>query len=385
MTDNHAWQSPEAAGPVRPSGSEPSYSPATTPATPPGAGPGANAGWTPPPKPGLIPLRPLEFGTILGAPYRLLRRNPRPTFGVSLLLVGVAYLLTFLVTGLVTFFAFSRIDSAASASDADDIAAGAVALIVLSTLVPMILLLVATAIMQAIVVLEVARQSLGEKLRFPQLWRLAKGRIGAVVGYTLVVTVIVLVALVAAIAVVVAAFVAGDAGIAIGIGLAVLLVLGGIVLTAWLTTKLAFVPSAIVLERVSIRAAISRSWRLTNNAFWRTFGTLLLVAIILNVASSIVSAPLQIAASFLPAILAPTGDETVVIVVLVVTVVVSLIATVVISAVILVIQSATTALLYLDQRIRKEGLDLDLIRYVEARQVGDAGARNPFETVRETA
>ena len=43
---------------------------------PPGAG-----GWTPPPKPGLLPLRPMGFGTLLWAPFRTLRRNPAATFG----------------------------------------------------------------------------------------------------------------------------------------------------------------------------------------------------------------------------------------------------------------------------------------------------------------
>ena len=40
-------------------------------APPPGRG-----RWTPPPKPGLLPLRPMGFGTLLWAPFRTLRRNP---------------------------------------------------------------------------------------------------------------------------------------------------------------------------------------------------------------------------------------------------------------------------------------------------------------------
>src|SRR5690349_10124134 len=35
--------------------------------------------WTPPPKRGLVPLRPIPFGTVLGTPFRLQRRAPRTT------------------------------------------------------------------------------------------------------------------------------------------------------------------------------------------------------------------------------------------------------------------------------------------------------------------
>src|SRR5690606_17141166 len=37
-------------------------------------------GWTPPVKPGLIPLHPLTVGNILGGTFSVMRRNPRATF-----------------------------------------------------------------------------------------------------------------------------------------------------------------------------------------------------------------------------------------------------------------------------------------------------------------
>ncbi|MCU1513934.1 MAG: hypothetical protein JWO10_1024, partial [Microbacteriaceae bacterium] len=103
MSDNGQWQSP--GGPVPPFAG---YAPAPTGT--PAAGQG-NQGWTPPPKPGLIPLRPLDLGTILGAAFRVLRRNPKPTFGAALLIQGIAYFVIIVAVGLVTFFAFSRLDS----------------------------------------------------------------------------------------------------------------------------------------------------------------------------------------------------------------------------------------------------------------------------------
>lgn len=365
MTQNEPWHAPAGLGqpPIPPYGS-PS----------PGAGPaaGIRSGWTPPPRPGLIPLRPLDVGTILAAPYQLLRRNPRPTFGMSLLLQGGVLLLTLVVVSVAAFFSLSRIDFAVDSEVSDEIVAGSIGMILLSALVPLALSLVATAIMQGIIVLEVARQSLGEKLRFRQLWALARGRMLALVGYSLALTVVLLVAVAVVIAVVAGVSFLGSAGVIAGVALALLLGAGLVVLGAWVGTKLAFVPSILMLERLPLREAIGRSWRLSTGAFWKILGILLLVAVILNVVSSIAGAPLQFVSALLPALVAPTGDETVIIGLVVAVTVVSLVLTIVVSAVILVVQSATTALLYLDQRIRKEGLDLELARYVEARQSGGA-------------
>ena len=44
------------------------------------------------------------------------------------------------------------------------------------------------------------------------------------------------------------------------------------------------------------------------------------------------------------------------------------------------VQSAATALIYLDLRIRREGLDLELARFVEAKQSGDQAVPDPYLT-----
>lgn len=378
MTQNEPWQAPAGAGqpPFAPHGSPP---PVADPA------PGIGSGWAPPPRPGLIPLRPLDVGTILAAPYQLLRRNPRPTFGMSLLLQGGVLLLTLVVVSVAAFFSLRRLDFAAGAEVSDEIVAGSIGMVALSSLIPLALSLVATVIMQGIIVLEVARQSLGEKLPFGRLWALARGRILALVGYSLALTAAALVAVVAVVAVVViVALIAtvsdlGQAGLVAVVALALLLGAVLVALGAWIGTRLAFVPSILMLERLTVRESLGRSWRLSTGAFWKILGILLLVAVILNVVSAIAGTPLQVVALLLPAVIAPTGDETAIIALLVAMTVVSLVLTIVVSAVILVVQSATTALLYLDRRIRTEGLDLELARYVEARQAGGAsGLADPY-------
>ena len=40
--------------------------------------------WTPASRPGIIPLHPLTFGTILGRSFAALRQNPRVLLGFAL-------------------------------------------------------------------------------------------------------------------------------------------------------------------------------------------------------------------------------------------------------------------------------------------------------------
>jgi len=88
----------------QPAYAEPSYAaPGTYPPTAPG-------GWTPPPKPGLLPLRPLGFGTLLWAPFRTLRRNPAATFGSGLVVQLASVVATAAVFVPFLLYTFSRVE-----------------------------------------------------------------------------------------------------------------------------------------------------------------------------------------------------------------------------------------------------------------------------------
>lgn len=381
MTDEQSWQAPGGppiapSGPPAPSAPAPfsGYSP------PPGApDAGQPAGWTPPPKPGLIPLRPLDLGTILGASFRVLRRNPRPTFGVALLVQGVVTLVTLGVVGYSTISSLVRIDNAGQA-DENTIIAGTVGVAFVSALLSVFLGLVANAWLQGIIVIEVSRAALGEKLTLKQLWGLAKGRFGALIGWSLLIAGVFLVAI--AIVVAVIWLMVSTMG-ALGVGLGVLVgFLGGIALLVvgvWVGTKLSLVPSALMIERVRLREAIARSWSLTNQAFWKTFGIQLLVSVIVGIAMNVIVAPFSILAPLLLILLDPngTGSATAVIAAVVVYIL-QLVVTLVLSAIGAIIQTAATALIYIDLRMRKEGLDLELAKYVEGRQATTTSLGNPY-------
>ncbi len=388
MTDDRAWQAPGGTPPAPPPPSFASPGPVYGPPQdgppqygplPPGQAPGAAPGWTPPPKPGLIPLRPLDLGTLLGASFRTLRRNPRPTFGMALLVQGIVSVVTLLAVGLPVLASILRLDSAAP-GDESAILAGTFGTAAISTLLAVCLGIVANAWLQGIIVLEVARATLGEKLTLRGLWGHAKGRMGALIGWS---------AILAAVLVVVLAVFIGIIWVmvatlgALGIGLGVLVgILGGLallVLGIWIGTKLSLVPSVLMLERLSIRESVRRSWELTGGYFWKVFGIQLLVSVILSVASNIVTAPFSIVAPILVYFVDPngTGSSWAIGMALVVYVV-QLIVTLVVAAIVAVIQTAANALIYLDLRMRKEGLDLALAKFVEARQAGATALADPY-------
>lgn len=389
MNDSPQWQSPGAAGgqrPVPPGGVQPPspFDPGASFAA--GDAPLPPAGWTPPPKPGLIPLRPLDLGTILGAAFKTMRYNPKPTFGTALLIQGIVYVFAMVVVGAVAFASLSRIDSA-SPQDEAQVVAGSYGAIALSAIVPVLLSIAASALLQGIIVLAVMRATLGEKPRLPRLLRMARGRIWALIGWTGVVILAVIVALGVIVGLIVLlALTNSVAGVIGGVLVGLFGGIGLAVCWAWLSTKLSLVPSVLMAERTSIRAAMRRSWALTNRSFWRTFGIQLLVAAIVGIATQVITTPISFIAGMLIGLVDPNGQNPGTAIGGAIAVYgVLVIVTVVFGAITAVIQSATTALIYVDLRMRKEGLDLDLARFVEARQSGAAGLADPFAAAQTAA
>lgn len=320
--------------------------------------------WTPPPKPGLIPLRPLGFGTLLGAPFQVLRRNPKATFGSALLVQAVTVLVTLVVVGAVTFFALGRIETA-PVEDQDAVEAGAIVAIVLSALVPLALSIVASALLQGVIVLEVARATLGEKLRLAALWRQVGRRVWPLVGWILLLSAALLVGVLLIAGLVFLCALLGGGWIALAVIIGVLGGLGLIAAYAWVNTRTALVPSLIVLERQRIWASVRRSWSLTTGFFWRTLGVLLLIGLIVGVISQIVTTPLTLLFSAATSLIDPNASFEAYIPAAVLYLL-TILVTLVVGAVAAVVQSAAVALIYIDLRMRKEGLDLELQRFVEA-------------------
>jgi len=374
VSDSGGWQRPGSGGPPQAPlpGSDPTAGPPGPPAgwDQPGAGgwdqPGAGGQWEPAdtaPKPGTIPLRPLGVGELLDGSLQAIRRNPKPMLALPAV-VGAVY-------GLATGALLSRtaptlLNPFRSGSGLTDAQSGRLALDGLRLAPVVVLFGLATLAVTAVLTVVVARSALGDRTTARQAWRLARGRVLPLIGLGLVLGVAASIALAVGIAVLVAlgfAVVASTSGGAQVVLLVVVVLLGlaAVVLFALVYVgRLGLTPVVLVLDGwfpgstgrpIGLFAAIARTWRLTRGHLWRTLGILLLVQLIASVAAQLIQVPLGLIG--IPLGASGTAARVGMPILTALTSVVGLVIS-------LPFTAAGTTLTYLDLRMRREGLDLEL-------------------------
>lgn len=335
------------------------------------------AAWTPATRPGIVPLRPLGFGTILGRSFTALRHNPKVLLGFAL---GVQAVSLLAVTGVLVaagIASFSRLASLQPGTDDfDTVMAGSIALV---GILGVVVTLAATAlgtIVQGIVVVEVSRAVVAEKLSVRLLWRRIRPVAWRLIGFGLLVTL----ALGVTVAIVFGIFFALSATAGFGgFLIALLLSLGLIPLWLWLGTKLMLVPAVISIERAPIGAAIGRSWRLMRGRFWVGLGVTVIVNASFGALAQVVSVPFSLVSTGFTTVLTPTGDvDVATVIAFLVGGVVTQLVVFVLQCVSLVVLATASSLVYVDARMRHEGLDLDLLAYVDRRDAGATELADPF-------
>lgn len=342
--------------------------------------------WTPAPKKGIIPLHPLSFGMLLGKAFAALRHNPKVLFGFAVVIQLIVVIVTAVVMGVVLFTTFSRLETVSPSSpDFEAVMAGTIAVNVIAGLAVGVASIAFTAMMQGVVAAEVGYAAIGVKATLRMLWRRMAPAFWRLAGFASL-SVAAVFGLFIIAAVIIAGFVAGGLGgsmemVGVVVLVVILIVLACIPLAVWLTTKLLLVPSILVLERARFRDAFVRSWRLTRGRFWVAFGVTFLISAIMGIAAQVVSVPATLLGSLLGSVVAPTGAaDPSAVVAFIVTLIAPQILLLVIQAITLVVQSTGAALVYLDCRMRYEGLDQTLIAYVERRDLGwtDEQQEDPF-------
>ncbi|WP_104117082.1 hypothetical protein [Arthrobacter sp. B1805] len=320
-----------------------------------GGGPyGAAPQYQAPPKPGVIPLRPLGLGEILDGAFQACRRNPLATFGIAVLLQAVVALVTVLLIGNV----LSSFEVFEARNPTPDSMIGAFASLGVFASVAGVVSAVALLVLQGILVIPIARAVINQRTSFGQAWRLARTRFLPLLGFGLL------------------SFVAGLLGLVLLVGISALailgldeysavvivpLVIGAVVLMVWVTVKLVVAPAALMLEGTGPWTSIKRSWLLTRGNWWRTFGIVLLTSIIVSIIASVISTPLTFAVSLIFGFSSTSStapDALASLPILVATQAITALFT----AIGYAFQAGVTSLLYVDLRIRREGFDVVLLR-----------------------
>lgn len=119
----------------------------------------------------------------------------------------------------------------------------------------------------------------------------------------------------------------------------------------------------VVLERAGPVRGLTRSWALTRGGqAWRVLGIILLAALLTGIFSSAVTLPIS---AVVQALVGLTTDD--LSAQLTGTVIIEHVVQLVVNAVVTPFSAGVTALLYLDQRVRREGLDMTMIRAAQER------------------
>jgi hypothetical protein len=142
----------------------------------------------------------------------------------------------------------------------------------------------------------IGRAVFGSPITIGETWVKIRGRLLALLGLALLeaVAVAALAGLVAVIIGVLAAIGNAAAAVVLGVPLA----LAVLALLVYLYTVVLFAPVLIVLERLPVMDAITRSFKLVRHGFWRVLGIRVLALLVTSVVANAVAVPFSIAGQF---------------------------------------------------------------------------------------
>lgn len=305
----------------------------------------------PPVQRGIVPLRPLGMGEIYDGAFKSVRANPRVMFGLSAIVVTLTVIIETL-TQRSTLGAINSIATPSVSGEAElglDDVLGSTSGLALSGVISF----VSVTLLTGLLMISVSRSVIGQQVSLAEAWQRARPLVWRLLGLTLLVMLLTLAVPAVWLTLLVLTLVSESWGLALLVGLA-----GGlatVVVLVWVAVRTMLATPALILEEQRVLAGLRRGWLLSRGSFWRLFGIYLLTMIIVGVVSSLILSPAQIVPLVLS--LDPLGVPA-----LAITAIASIIASVLTTP----FAAAVTALLYIDVRIRREGLDVELAQAAEA-------------------
>ncbi len=315
----------------------------------PGYGPPAGfagAPYVPPAaKPGIVPLRPLSLGEIFDGAFGAIRHNPRVMLGMSSLVVVVATIL-----GALLGWAFSGYVADFLLGVPSDSGLGGMenefAVMYANLYGTALTTGLATPIVSGLLTVSIGQSVIGRKVSVGEVWSQVGRRAWFLIGFSLLFSLGWALLVVLAVLLVVAGFAVTTW---LGVTLLVVALPGLAVLGAWLWIRTILVPPALALEGQPFWATVKRSWLLSRGSYWRLFGILLLAYIAMGFVAQILVSPF----SLVGGVLIGVGQGFAGNALITLGVAVSTIATA-------LFLGSVVALLYIDVRMRREGLDVEL-------------------------
>ncbi|PYI69272.1 hypothetical protein CVV68_02370 [Arthrobacter livingstonensis] len=311
---------------------------------------------------------------MLDGAFQAARRNGKAMFGSAL----IFQVITAVITLAITLSALGRFSSNIFADSLSQTApteaqlnglAGTMLQLFIAVGVVSIISALMEMVLQGALVVPVLRATLNRKTEFGQMWRLVKPRIGSLLLLALVYAAATFLAIAVYAGILIGLLVAtnsmgSSSGGLAALGFGLLLSLPFLAAGIWVGVKVMLAPASIVVEDIGVFAAIKRSWQLTRQNWWRTFGIAALAAIIASVIGGIITTPVTLLLGLLLPVMSPNPDQLMGTTALA-TVISSLIGALV-GAVTVAFQTGVMALIYVDLRMRRDGFDVTLLKESES-------------------
>lgn len=323
-------------------------------------------------KPGIIPLRPLSIGDIYQGAFAAIKTNARTMFGFTAALLGVALVISIGINYAIINLALPSYIN----TDSPYASALGSAFSAFSQLGGTLLQGLATVLLSGLIVVAVSRSVLGRVASSNEVWERTKSKFLPLIGLNIITNIIsglmfiigiilffTLLASVASTAKTETELFQ-DLGITL-VGLLILIVAGAIV-SYYLSIKFSVASPAMVLENLGVFAAIGRSWRLTRGNFWRLFGINILTSIIISMVAGVFGGIASVIGAFSTIVTSSSTNDFME--ALSITFIIYMVMTAISLLITLPFSSSVNALLYIDLRMRKEGLDVELRNAVAEQQ-----------------
>ena len=303
------------------------------------------------PQAGVVALRPLRLGDFFDGAFKTIRRNPKAMVGLAALVSTAAMVIPVVLTLVLAAGGQLSFDlNGTSDSEMPGFGTGAVSLV---SNLGALFGAIATVVLNGMLVRVVAEAVLGRKTSIAEAWAAVRGRLLRLFGLTLLNILAAL--LIVGIPIAIGILVGVSSGLGVGLAVGVPLALLGFVAFIFVQVRcFMLAPPALVLERVGVFESIRRATSLSRSQFWRLFGISLLTNLVVGVASQVIAIPLGIVGAAAGVVIQGTAGALVL-------VFASYLSQIIVGAITTPFTSGVVALQYVDQRIRKEGLDVSLI------------------------
>lgn len=283
-------------------------------------------------RPGVIPLRPLNLTDILDGAVTAMRKYWRMVFGaaaVTAVLTAAINLVGLLLVDTTADLERMRdLGPAATDQELMNQMLGVLGGTLASSSISLVATLLGTTVLTGFLTVLMGKAVLGKPVTFKEALREATPRLLPLLGLTVLYTIAIMVA-------------------------AIFCLLPAIIpYTFW-----ALASPAFILERGTVMEAFRRSVKLVSGMFWRVFGILLLATVISSFLASIITIPFSFSAFLsifgdLDQMYVPsTGD-----------LILQSVGTVIAQTIVGPFTALVTVILYIDQRMRREGMDIELAR-----------------------